>query len=415
MSLVALPVFALSRKLGIGRPLALAAAALSLAVPDLLFASWVMAEPFAYPLFVGVVLAGTTALAEPSRRRGLVLVALVALAAFARAQFVILPLCFVAAVFLVGLRERRLRLGAPRASTSVGGLRRRRLGRRPDRRRPCSRDVQKRPRRPGRPSRAARARGHERSGPRVRIRMDHRAGRAAGTRTRPRPTAQQGGARVRRDLPHDGCRAPPGGGSRRGGGDRPGAIRLLPPSARGDRILSLRVARLARPNVSGARYLTADRRLRAGPARRPDGGRGEDAVPIPARRLPRRGDARQSRLRFAGSCLGGGDARHRCHRPVRAPGPGDLCGADRRADRLGGGLRRRDRLRQPELRLGALCVPARRAGRGSTAPASTRSRWSARRTASAPKRSSSSSGTRRSTESSFCPAPRRSTTSTPRL
>ena len=109
ISLVALPVFALSRKLGIGRPLALAAAALSLAVPDLLFASWVMAEPFAYPLFVGVVLAGTTALAEPSRRRGLVLVALVALAAFARAQFVILPLCFVAAVFLVGLRERRLR------------------------------------------------------------------------------------------------------------------------------------------------------------------------------------------------------------------------------------------------------------------------------------------------------------------
>ena len=109
MSLVALPVFALSRKLDIGRPLALAAAALSLAVPDLLFASWVMAEPFAYPLFVGVVLAGTVALSEPSRRHGLLLVALVALAAFARAQFAILPLCFVAAVFLVGLRERRLR------------------------------------------------------------------------------------------------------------------------------------------------------------------------------------------------------------------------------------------------------------------------------------------------------------------
>ena len=109
MSLVALPVFALGRKLGLGRPLALAAAALSLAVPDLLFASWVMAEPFAYPLFVGVVLAGTAALSEPSRRRGFLLVALLALAAFARAQFAILPLCFVASVFLVGLRERRLR------------------------------------------------------------------------------------------------------------------------------------------------------------------------------------------------------------------------------------------------------------------------------------------------------------------
>jgi hypothetical protein len=120
MSLVALPVFALGRKLGIGRPLALAAAALSLAVPDLLFASWVMAEPFAYPLFVGVVLAGTTALAEPSRRRGLVLVALVALAAFARAQFAILPLCFVGAVFLVGLRERRLRLALREQAVPLG-------------------------------------------------------------------------------------------------------------------------------------------------------------------------------------------------------------------------------------------------------------------------------------------------------
>ncbi len=110
MSLVALPVFALGRRLGVGRPLALAAAALSLAVPDLLFASWVMAEPFAYPLFVAVVLVGTAAVAEPSRRRGLLFVALVALAAFARAQFAVLPLCFVASVFLVGLRERRLRV-----------------------------------------------------------------------------------------------------------------------------------------------------------------------------------------------------------------------------------------------------------------------------------------------------------------
>ncbi len=109
MSLVAVPVFALGRRLGLGRPLALAAAALSLAVPDLMFASWVMAEPFAYPLFVATVLAGTAMLAEPSRRRGLIFVALVALAAFARAQFAILPICFIASVFLVGLRERRLR------------------------------------------------------------------------------------------------------------------------------------------------------------------------------------------------------------------------------------------------------------------------------------------------------------------
>ena len=109
MSLVAVPVFLLGRRLGLGRPLALAAAGLSLAVPDLLFASWVMAEPFAYPLFVAAMLAGTAVLAEPSRRRALVFVGLVALCAFARIQFAALPLCFAVSALGVGLRERRVR------------------------------------------------------------------------------------------------------------------------------------------------------------------------------------------------------------------------------------------------------------------------------------------------------------------
>jgi hypothetical protein len=109
MSLVAVPVFLLGRRLGLGRPLALVAAALALAVPDLLFASWVMAEPFAYPLFVAAVLTGTLALATPGKRHGLLFVALAALAVFARTQFAVLPLCFAAAVLIVGLREHRLR------------------------------------------------------------------------------------------------------------------------------------------------------------------------------------------------------------------------------------------------------------------------------------------------------------------
>ncbi|HET9324742.1 MAG TPA: hypothetical protein VFO03_12760 [Gaiellaceae bacterium] len=111
MSLAAVPVFCLCRKLGLGRPLALGAAALTLAVPDVLFASWVLAEPFAYPLFLGSVLAGTGAIANPGRRNGLLFVALAGLTAFARIQFVALPVCFAAAVVLVGLREGRLRAG----------------------------------------------------------------------------------------------------------------------------------------------------------------------------------------------------------------------------------------------------------------------------------------------------------------
>ncbi|HEX7256314.1 MAG TPA: hypothetical protein VF236_10340 [Gaiellaceae bacterium] len=120
MSLVAVPVFVLGRKLGLGSAPALAAAALSLAVPDLLFASWVMAEPFAYPLFVASALSGTLALASPSRRNGLLFVALAGLTAFARAQFVVLPLCFAAAVLIVGLRERRLRAALREQALPLG-------------------------------------------------------------------------------------------------------------------------------------------------------------------------------------------------------------------------------------------------------------------------------------------------------
>jgi hypothetical protein len=108
MSLAAVPVFWIARRLGLSRGVALAAAALALALPDLIYAGWVIAEPFAYPLVLGAVAAGVAALAAPSRRSQLLFVALAALAAFARIQFIVLPACFLAAVVLVGLRERRL-------------------------------------------------------------------------------------------------------------------------------------------------------------------------------------------------------------------------------------------------------------------------------------------------------------------
>jgi hypothetical protein len=108
MSLAALPVFWIGRRLGLSTRLALAAAVLALAIPDLIYAGWVIAEPFAYPLVLGAVAAGVAALAKPSPGAQLLFVALAALAAFARIQFVVLPACFLAAVVLVGLRERRL-------------------------------------------------------------------------------------------------------------------------------------------------------------------------------------------------------------------------------------------------------------------------------------------------------------------
>jgi hypothetical protein len=109
MSLAAVPVFLLARRVGIGSGLALGLASLSLALPDLIYASWLISEPFAYPLALAAFAAGVSALAWPSRRAQLAFVALAALAAFARIQFVLLPACFVGAMLVAGLRERRLR------------------------------------------------------------------------------------------------------------------------------------------------------------------------------------------------------------------------------------------------------------------------------------------------------------------
>jgi hypothetical protein len=109
MSLAAVPVYLLARRLDLGAGLALGIAALALAVPDMLYAGWVLADPFTYPLALGALAAGVSALARPSRRSQVAFVGLAALATLARVQFVVLPACFLLAAFALGLRERRLR------------------------------------------------------------------------------------------------------------------------------------------------------------------------------------------------------------------------------------------------------------------------------------------------------------------
>jgi hypothetical protein len=108
MSLAAVPVYWLARRLGLAAGVALGIAALSVALPDLIYASWIVAEPFAYPLALASVAAAVAALERPSRRSQLAFVAFSGLATFARVQFVILPACFLGAVFVAGLRERRV-------------------------------------------------------------------------------------------------------------------------------------------------------------------------------------------------------------------------------------------------------------------------------------------------------------------
>jgi len=109
MSLAVVPVFLLARRLGIKTPLALVLGALTVLVPDMVYSGWVVAEPFAYPLVLGAVAVGTVALVRPRPRLQLAFLALAGLATFARVQFAVLPVCFLAATVLVGARERRLR------------------------------------------------------------------------------------------------------------------------------------------------------------------------------------------------------------------------------------------------------------------------------------------------------------------
>jgi hypothetical protein len=109
MSLAAIPVYLLAVRLGLSRRIALAVAALALLVPDLLYSSFITSEPFAYPLVLAAVAAGTVALAEPTRRAQLAFVAFAALATLTRAQLAVLPVVFVLAALALGVRERRVR------------------------------------------------------------------------------------------------------------------------------------------------------------------------------------------------------------------------------------------------------------------------------------------------------------------
>lgn len=101
MSLAAIPVYLLLRRLGGGAWAALAAAALTVASPDLFFSSFVLADAIAYPLVLGAVYLGVCALSRPSRGTQLGFAGLAVLATFTRIQYVFLPLVFVAAALVV--------------------------------------------------------------------------------------------------------------------------------------------------------------------------------------------------------------------------------------------------------------------------------------------------------------------------
>ena len=109
MSLAAFAVYWLARRLAVGPWLAVGMAAFAVAIPDMFYSAWVLADPFSYPLVLAAIGAAAVALARPTKRGQIAFFALAGLATLARVQFVVLPACFVLATLMLGLRERRLR------------------------------------------------------------------------------------------------------------------------------------------------------------------------------------------------------------------------------------------------------------------------------------------------------------------
>ncbi|MDX6477006.1 MAG: hypothetical protein QOH95_2517, partial [Gaiellaceae bacterium] len=105
MSLAAVPVYLLARRLSLTTRYALACAVFAVAIPDLVFASYTLADPVAYPFAMGALAVGVAALDRPAPRTQLLFLALAGLATFARAQYVVLPAAFVVAALVVDRRR----------------------------------------------------------------------------------------------------------------------------------------------------------------------------------------------------------------------------------------------------------------------------------------------------------------------
>lgn len=117
MSSAAVPAYLLARRVASLWP-ALLAAALTVAVPWISLASFLMTETAAYPAFLWAVLALQRDVAAPSRRRDVLAAAGLVLAVLARTQFAVLAVVLPVAVVA---RERSLR-GAWRRHRLLGTL-----------------------------------------------------------------------------------------------------------------------------------------------------------------------------------------------------------------------------------------------------------------------------------------------------
>ena len=123
MSLAAIPVYSLARRVGVAHWQAVGCAAFTVALPSLLFTSYMTADAVAYPLALGAIALGVAAIDRPTGHNQVAFVALAGLATFARVQYVVVPVAFVVAA-LVLERGRRDPCRAPISLDAVVSTRR---------------------------------------------------------------------------------------------------------------------------------------------------------------------------------------------------------------------------------------------------------------------------------------------------
>jgi hypothetical protein len=110
MSLAAVPAYFLARRV-LSQPYALAASALSVAIPSMLYTGTLMTENAFYPVFLCLALATVLMLEQPTWRRQLVVLGLCLVAYVTRQQAVALLPAVLAAPLVLGLRGlRRFRI-----------------------------------------------------------------------------------------------------------------------------------------------------------------------------------------------------------------------------------------------------------------------------------------------------------------
>ncbi len=134
MSLAAVPAYLLCRRLGLGTWLGVASAAIAVSFPALVLSSYVTADAVAYPLALTAVWLGVRALETQTARAQLAFLGAAGLTTFARVQYVVLPLAFLAAALAVErgrvraaarlLRPTLLALALPVAAVAALGVHR---------------------------------------------------------------------------------------------------------------------------------------------------------------------------------------------------------------------------------------------------------------------------------------------------